>query len=179
METKAGGRLPVEYQEAKYIQCDNNSGSVSYLDLPPTALPKDGQITIWIKQTASTSEDAGFLGRRDTSGAFELYYNGGVARAYGNGITNLVVTYGDTFDVVSATKINYGASEFLLMQYRPDRYFFSGRCFRAYVELEGTRLIDLIPCYRKSDGEIGMYDLISNTFFTNAGTGAFTKGSDV
>lgn len=36
-----------------------------------------------------------------------------------------------------------------------------------------------IPCYRKSNGEIGMYDIISETFFTNIGTGTFTKGADV
>ena len=37
---------------------------------------------------------------------------------------------------------------------------------------------DFIPCYRKSDNEIGMYDLVTNTFFTNAGTGVFLKGSN-
>lgn len=99
--------------------------------------------------------------------------------AYGKGISNPDVTYGDTYDVVSATKINHDATVFLLMQYRPDRYFFSGRCFRAYVELNGSRVIDLIPCYRKSDGEIGMYDIVSGAFFANAGTGSFTKGADV
>lgn len=37
----------------------------------------------------------------------------------------------------------------------------------------------LIPCYRKSDGEIGMYDVVNNEFYTNTGTGNFTKGSDI
>ena len=47
-------------------------------------------------------------------------------------------------------------------------------------------VMDLVPCYRKSDGVIGMYDLCGNVcpltgtaFFINAGTGSFTKGSDV
>ena len=35
---------------------------------------------------------------------------------------------------------------------------------------------DFIPCYRKSDGEIGMYDLVTNAFYTNGGTGTFVKG---
>lgn len=38
---------------------------------------------------------------------------------------------------------------------------------------------DFVPCYRKADGAIGMYELISNTFFTNSGSGSFTKGADV
>lgn len=36
-----------------------------------------------------------------------------------------------------------------------------------------------IPCYRKSDGEVGIYDLISQQFFINSGTGEFTKGGDI
>lgn len=39
--------------------------------------------------------------------------------------------------------------------------------------------IDLIPCYRKSDGEIGMYDLVNSVFYTNDGTGTFLKGNNV
>lgn len=171
--------LPAEFQRVEYIQCDNKSGAAAYLDLPAITFPLGSRITIWVKQNAATSTDAGFLGRRDASGAFELYYNGGVALAYGSGISDLDVSYGDTYDVVSATKMNYDANEFLLMQYRPDKYFFSGRCFRAFVELNGTRTIDLIACYRKSDGEIGMYDIVSGAFFANAGTGSFTKGADV
>ena len=42
-----------------------------------------------------------------------------------------------------------------------------------------TILRDFVPCYRKSDGEIGMYDTVSKTFFTNQGTGTFLKGADV
>ena len=44
---------------------------------------------------------------------------------------------------------------------------------------DSTSLYDLVPCYRKSDGEIWMYDLVTNTFFTNQGTGTFTKWPDV
>lgn len=36
-----------------------------------------------------------------------------------------------------------------------------------------------IPCYRISDSVIGMYDLVNRVFYTNAGTGTFTKGADV
>ena len=38
---------------------------------------------------------------------------------------------------------------------------------------------DMVPCYRREDNVIGMYDLVSRTFFTNAGTGVFTCGGDV
>lgn len=68
--------------------------------------------------------------------------------------------------------------------------------FRRHIEWEGTSYCyaklkyckiwqgenivrDFIPCYRKSDNAIGLYDLVSNTFFTNAGTGTFSKGDNV
>lgn len=38
---------------------------------------------------------------------------------------------------------------------------------------------DLIPAKRDSDGEIGMYDLVSQTFFTNQGTGEFVAGAEI
>lgn len=38
---------------------------------------------------------------------------------------------------------------------------------------------EYIPCYRKSDGEIGLYEKCTGQFLTNAGTGAFTKGADI
>lgn len=38
---------------------------------------------------------------------------------------------------------------------------------------------NLIPCRRKSDSILGMYDTVSRHFFTNAGTGDFIAGADV
>jgi len=36
---------------------------------------------------------------------------------------------------------------------------------------------DMIPCYRNSDNEVGLYDLVNGVFYTNAGTGVFTYGN--
>ena len=38
---------------------------------------------------------------------------------------------------------------------------------------------DLVPCYRKSDNVIGLYDLVNKQFYTNAGSGTFTKWPNV
>lgn len=45
--------------------------------------------------------------------------------------------------------------------------------------ITGITLRDFVPCYRKADDEIGMYDLVNGIFYTNQGTGTFTKGPDV
>ena len=42
---------------------------------------------------------------------------------------------------------------------------------------QGKELFNGIPCYRKFDGEIGIYDLVTDTFLTNQGTGTFLKGA--
>lgn len=53
------------------------------------------------------------------------------------------------------------------------------RYYYLKMYMDGELVRDFVPCYRKSDGEIGMYDLVSNSFFTNAGSGTFEKGDDV
>ena len=47
------------------------------------------------------------------------------------------------------------------------RIFVAGELVRNYV-----------PCYRISDSVIGLYDLVNDTFYANAGTGESSKGSD-
>ena len=42
-----------------------------------------------------------------------------------------------------------------------------------------TPIRNFIPCYRKSDGVIGLYDTVERRLHTNIGTGSFMKGPDV
>ena len=49
----------------------------------------------------------------------------------------------------------------------------------AMKGMNGKEIRNFVPCYRKSDNVIGLYDTVTQTFFTNIGTGAFTKGADV
>jgi hypothetical protein len=39
--------------------------------------------------------------------------------------------------------------------------------------------MDFVPCYRIADSVIGMYDVVNDVFYTNNGSGTFSKGSDV
>lgn len=43
----------------------------------------------------------------------------------------------------------------------------------------GTIMLNLIPCYKISDGTIGMYDSVAGVFYANTGAGAFIKGPDI
>ena len=47
------------------------------------------------------------------------------------------------------------------------------------IKENGCSVMEMIPCYRKADGVIGVYDILNQEFYTNAGTGEFLKGADV
>lgn len=47
--------------------------------------------------------------------------------------------------------------------------------FKIYEK--GALVMDLIPCIRKTDGVVCMYDNVSQSFFENEGTGSFVPGT--
>ena len=56
----------------------------------------------------------------------------------------------------------------------------SAICKEAKWYDENDNLVrDFVPCYRKTDGVVGMYDLVTGIFYTNSGSGTFGKGNDV
>lgn len=55
----------------------------------------------------------------------------------------------------------------------------TGWIYSSKIYAGGTLIQYLVPCYRKSDLVIGMYDKVSGTFFTNAGSGTFVIGPNV
>ena len=48
-----------------------------------------------------------------------------------------------------------------------------------YVHKKANTSVALYACYRKADGVIGLYDVDNDVFYTNDGTGTFTKGADI
>lgn len=58
-------------------------------------------------------------------------------------------------------------------------YQASAKLYHLALYTDGNLVRDFYPCYRKADGVIGLYDTVTEAFFTNAGTGTFTKGSDI
>ena len=53
------------------------------------------------------------------------------------------------------------------------------KLFSFKATQDGVLIGHYIPCYRKSDNEVGLYDIVNNQFYTNQGSGTFLKGVDV
>lgn len=58
-------------------------------------------------------------------------------------------------------------------------YFLNGRIYYFKIYDSNILVRDFIPCYRNSDSEAGLYDLVNNVFYTNQGTGKFIKGPSI
>ena len=43
----------------------------------------------------------------------------------------------------------------------------------------GTLIRNMIPAKKNSDNKVGMYDLVNNVFYSNAGTGVFSTGTEI
>ena len=55
----------------------------------------------------------------------------------------------------------------------------SARIYSLSAKLDDVDVLNVVPCLRKSDNKPGMYDTVSQTFYTNAGTGEFLYGPEV
>lgn len=53
------------------------------------------------------------------------------------------------------------------------------KLYNMEISQDWTLVRNMIPCYRKSDNVIGMYDLANDIFYTNQWTWTFTKWPDV
>lgn len=185
---KSSARLPSAYQEVEYIE----STGTQYIALN-TPITSDYNIEIDYERTGTinfllgTSKQSVFhfcLG-----GDFAIRSTGWNAYSYtttGNRevIRNegkywylndsLAIT---TSDVPSITT-EYGLTLFV---YNVNGVINSGT-FSSYKlfnfkEYYGNELkANYIPCYRKSDNEVGLYDIVNNQFYTNQGTGSFISG---
>lgn len=55
----------------------------------------------------------------------------------------------------------------------PSNYLSTTKMWYCKMWDGGNLVRDFVPCYRKSDKKTGMYDLVSETFFTDANSGDF------
>ena len=90
------------------------------------------------------------------------------------------ITEEDGTDIVNITTLTKGTNfnstglNLWLFGYSGEARRYAGRIYFANIYNNGVLVRDLIPVLRILDNKPGMYDKVTNTFFTNAGTGEFS-----
>lgn len=184
-------KIPEEYQEVEYIE----STGTQYIDIGYA--PKfDDSIKITL-MPLQTLVDLAFFGVYD--GPAQACELGQVGYGFRGNVgeenaPRVVVGQKFTFRYING-KWSYNGQEFGDAQSANasnsallfGRYYANGatklnkaRVYRVEIaNNNNVRVRDLVPCYRKSDNVIGLYDRANNAFYANAGTGTFLKGADV
>ena len=195
-------QLPTEYQEVEYIE----SSGTQYIDTGVVAT-SGFEIDIKINIDTVTGVMAPILYAHEPSEPYKrnfIAYTSSKKMEIdaGDKITQTSVTLtGD--DVIKASNVennfyltvngtNYtptvttaasnleysGRTMHLLHGNGYDVGYTSGKVYYCKITVDGTLVRSFVPCYRKSDNVAGLYDLVNNVFYTNAGSGVFAVGAD-
>ena len=195
-------KLPSEYQPIEYIQ----STGTQYINSkhrtgPNTGIKTTFQFTSTTRQQRLYGNDhdsSSFLL------SYSMYLNGSDKWAYAfkNGAGNWAstdiatntnkhtwtfnVTLGSytmdstTKSIASTTRTNTANCDMAILADSRGTdgvsLYASAKLYSFLIYESGSVVKDFVPCYRKSDGVAGLYELKTKEFYTNAGTGEFTKG---
>lgn len=181
--------IPTEYQQVEWVGSDGTDIRATYIQLPnagqsPGAEGRffnpnvDNHTLIYTNYSNYFSIEprrySGF-GCRIGSGTYQWF--GSVAKnmeytfslnADGNGT---VLWRGNTYHATIGTSPSSDSPRLALVN--------GGKVYEMKFYENAILKNHLIPCYRKSDGVIGFYDLVTQLFRKNAGSGTLTKGADV
>lgn len=170
-----GGGLPSEYQQVEWIQNGNNTLSATNNFLVTDVLANP-----------VTKADFVLMKLRDpTSGP--MIISSGKAAPFG-ALDNQQSAYVCTPEInpssrvnelldVSFTKTVSGSGYVTLFSWANGAWICGIKCYSAKIWHGDTLVFDGIPCYRKSDGQVGLFNSITRVFC--AGTSIYTKGADV
>lgn len=189
-------KLPSEYQEVEYIE----STGTQYIDTGYKANNNSG-IEIEVSDMAVTGQYVAIFGARENNlNQFWCFFtqNTHIIRArYNNQVSTGVPI--NNYTKINLDKNKLFVNDELKFEFEKqdfscnyDIYLFcvnnlgsvqylnnSVRIYSCKIYDNNNLVRDFVPCYRKSDNVIGMYDLANNIFYTNSGTGDFLKGADI
>lgn len=186
------GRLPAEYQEVEYIE----STGTQYIDTNVNLSSSD-VVKCKFELTAATASLAdAIFGAYDSSDFFVLLMRSPIQarvgtssnqttstnyelnKIYDTSLTNgTYIENGTTYTFTPSSDFTQIKSCYIMFRNQATANVVPVSAKVYSFEIEGK--FNGIPCCRKADGVIGMYDTVSETFFTNAGAGNFGKGNDV
>ena len=194
---QSSSRLPDEYQEVEYIE----NQTTAWIDTGITS--KYGIKTIVGASITTTGSYQGVIAAygsvRDNVGysGLQSWWAAPNAAAAGTSIT---LTRDTKYDIEclrnSSGYLNYSLlsagtnvySDFtntvtygLFARNRgtTQDYPFKGKIYYCEIYDNNVQVANMIPCYRKLDNKVGMYDLARNAFYTSSNNENFIKGNNV
>lgn len=192
--------LPSEYQQVEYIQ----SSGTQYIDTNKTLTTTTSLTTNIAFTSTQLSQVNGLWGGSNNNYRLQFGINNNSYFWIGIGnnqytTTTSTNTNKHTFDIdllnkqygidgnlitVSTISTSDVTSNIYLFAF--NRADLSIPYYYCYQKVYSCKIYDnnilvrnFIPCYRKLDNEIGMYDTVNGVFYTNQGTGTFVKGPNV
>ena len=197
-------RVPQEYQEVEYIEADGtqwiDTGVAS--DASHTIYSEgsayEGKASGLLQSFVDNSNRLGFklYGGSKKIGYYWRIAGGGqnnkeISTEDLGGIdvtkrlqvtqsaVGLVIKQGDLTKTVSYSGSASGSTGGNWMIFKSSETESHGILYEAKIIDSSGLIHHYIPCYRKSDNEIGVYDIVTDEFLTNSGTGEFKIGNDV
>lgn len=191
VRSKSG--LPDGYVKLKYLE----SSGTQYIDI---GISGECKVTIDCQGSAAASASKIVVGSYTSApsffGAYSSTNKWGMSSSFYGLLTNIDYTTRATFELYFSDnayiKVNdttytcegttpiYTSATYALFRAKAaasgNYYYANAKIYSCTFEQNNTLVRNLIPAKRISDNELGMYDLVSNTFLTNAGTGTFTGG---
>lgn len=172
--SKAESVLPDGYTEVSYIQHELEGAII--VITPSDCSIKNCDIYLSVTVVGPDSGERAYAGSYSgiTGGTnWELYFHTLLWNQQGMEVVEHTITALGIKGTVHLK--NASVSDGLTLgQYRYGRYQSVNRQHGCRIEKDGEVLRNLVPCYRNSDHEPGMYDTVTGKFYTNAGQGAFT-----
>ena len=194
--------LPEEYQQVEYIE-GNGSAYINTNYFPNTATRFSGHISLPENEYNNTEC---FFGERlyyHAVSAWELNYNAkqreltvemGTAKidtvSFANG-TNLYFeisqnklllnSYEKYFSSPLSDQARFPLYLFALNDNNRSANYSTGKLYNFKIVEDSTLIRCFIPCYRKKDSIVGVFDIVENVFYApaNVDSSRFEKGPDI
>lgn len=186
-------QLPTEYQEVEYIQ----SSGTQYIDTGYIVNASDTISWEFTAMIPSQSEaymgangylqfhvtssgvgvstlNASGLGAKKT---FRIDFSNSVTKLY---IDNTLVETKNWSGSYNGTSVKLGIFKLGDADngWHTTTSPVSCTLYEYAINIGGNEVSRCVPCYRKADNVAGLYDLVNNVFYTNAGSGVFAVGVD-
>ena len=196
---KDKNKLPTEYQKLKYIETTGTQYiNTNFIPNNNTKIEVTYMLTNVLTQIIFGSR-AEADSSRAYNGIFVTHRSSTAKVAWGKGLNSNIdiqnyndinVKYKVFFDKNNIYFNNNLVHNFLDVIWDGNYSIFAGcintkgraefyaKCKYYNIKIwnENTLERDLVPCYRKSDNVVGLYDLVNDIFYTNQGTGEFIYG---